>query len=171
MQRGVEIETVINATRERVYEAWTNPIELGTWWGDESAYHMSRCEADLTPKGNWAAHGIFHQNNTPFIISGEYLTIDRPFNLAFTWNEDWKPGITTMVDLTFMTDLNGTLLKVRHMSDPNPESIEEHQRAWESILAWLKKHLEPAPMAVIEPEMDMLVARFGNPPEESNGAA
>ena len=166
MQRSVEIERVINAPPERVFDAWTNPIELATWWGDEEAYHMTRCEMDLQPKGKWAAHGIFHANKSPFTISGEILTADRPFALAFTWNQSWTPGATTMVELTFMTDLNGTLLKVRHVGDQTSEAAENHRQGWELVLAWLKAHLEPVPAPTfVEPDVDALAARFGYKPE------
>jgi uncharacterized protein YndB with AHSA1/START domain len=166
MQRTVEVDMVINASPEKVFEAWTNPVELATWWGAEESYHMTKCDLDPTPGGQWAAHGVFHSNNAPFTISGEYLTIDRPFNLAFTWNQSWTPGVMTMVDFTFMTDLNGTLIKVRHLSDPNEEAADGHRKGWQEVLSWLKAHLEPKPAstAVVEQDFDLdaIAARFAS---------
>jgi uncharacterized protein YndB with AHSA1/START domain len=145
-QRSVDIELVVNATPERVFDAWTNPVELSTWWGDESSYRMTRCEVDLKRGGKWAAHGVFNANNKPFTISGEYLSVDRPFTLAFTWNQSWTPETTTMVEFIFMIDLNGTLVKVRHVGDPSSEAAEGHRVGWVQVFGWLKEHLEPAPV-------------------------
>ena len=145
-QRSVDIEIVINAPPARVFDAWTNPVELATWWGDESSYHMTRCEIDLRQGGKWAAHGVFHQNQKPFTISGEFLTVDKPFDLAFTWNESWSPGTTSMVEFIFMIDLNGTLCKIRHVGDATGEAAEGHRSGWLQVFNWLKAHLEPAPV-------------------------
>ena len=157
-QRSVDVEMVVNATTDRVFDAFTNPIELCTWWGDEEQYHMTRCDLDLRKSGKWEMHGVFHQNDKPFTISGEYINVDRPFNLAFTWIQSWTPGVKTMVDITFMTDLNGTLVKVRHLSDPTEEAADGHRKGWEMVLGWLKAHLEPAPVAsaVIDLDLDAI---------------
>src|SRR5690242_17254642 len=111
MQRTIEIEMIINAMPDRVFDAWTQPEELASWWGDQAYYHMNRCECDVRRGGAWAAHGVFHESGRQFTISGEYLSIDRPFTLAFTWRQSWTPDVMTMVEFVFMRDLNGTLCK------------------------------------------------------------
>ncbi len=35
MEEGVKIERVFNATREKVWEAWTDPEIIKKWWGPE----------------------------------------------------------------------------------------------------------------------------------------
>jgi uncharacterized protein YndB with AHSA1/START domain len=163
MQRTVDFELVIKAMPDRVFDAWTTASELETWWGDEEYYHMNRCDIDLRRGGAWSAQGVFHTNNKPFTISGEYLSIDRPFTLAFTWKQSWTPEIVTMVEFVFMRDLNGTLCRVRHVGDPNAEAAEGHRQGWEMVFGWLKKHLEPSTPVVDlpEPDLDALAAKFG----------
>jgi len=152
MQRSVLVETVINAAPERVFDAWANPGELTTWWGDDEHYRITRCDSDLRPGGKWSAQGVFHEDKSPLNVSGEYLTIDRPFDLAFTWRENGNPQMT-MVELIFMRDLNGTLMKVRHVGDPDEKSAEKHRDFWVQALSWLKaryEKIDPDPEPVFD---------------------
>lgn len=161
MQRTIQTELVINETPERVFQAWTDPVEFTQWWGSQETYHMVRGEMDLQRGGKWTAHGLMHPENKPFTISGSILSVDPPFNLAFTWIESWDPHTITMVELIFMKDLNGTLIRCRHVGDPTAEAAENHRQAWQSMFSWLKTHIEPTPVAMTdEPDLDAIMASF-----------
>ena len=153
MQRSVLAETIIKAAPDVVFDAWADPGELTRWWGDDEHYRVTRFESDLKPKGKWSAEGIFHSDGSPLNVEGEYLTVDRPFTLAFTWRESWAPYPMTMVELVFMRDLEGTLMKIRHVGDPDEKSAERHKDFWVQALSWLKaryEQIDPDPEPVFD---------------------
>lgn len=154
MQRSVLVETIINAAPDRVFDAWANPGEITTWWGNDENYRITRFDNDLKRGGKWSAQGIFHSDKSIFDLDGEYLTVDRPFTLAFTWRESWAPQPMTMVELILMRDLEGTLIKVRHVGDPDEKSAERHKDFWVQALGWLRaryEQIDPDP----EPEFNL----------------
>lgn len=158
MQRSVNVELIIHAPPERVFEAWTNPVELARWWGDDEFYRVIRCEMDLRPGGKWAAHGVFKANDKPFTISGEIMSVDAPFGLAFTWHQSWTPGVLTMIEFFFMRDLEGTLVKVRHVGDLTDDAADGHRKGWEQVFGWMKAYIEPPAQESAESDFEATYA-------------
>ncbi len=50
--REIVITHVINATRERVWEAWTDPIHVQQWWGP-NGFTTTVQEMNVRPGGAW----------------------------------------------------------------------------------------------------------------------
>lgn len=51
-KRELTIERVFNASRDRVWDAWTNPGELAQWWGPRG-WETTIKEFDFRPSGAW----------------------------------------------------------------------------------------------------------------------
>jgi uncharacterized protein YndB with AHSA1/START domain len=148
MHRSVIVETEISAPPEKVYEAWINPQEVIQWWGDDTYYRIAGGDVDARVGGKWNVHGIFHKDQVPFTICGEYLRLEPAKTLLFTWNQSWLEGASTGVEMLIMGLYpSGTLIKVRHMGDPTDELAEGHRAGWLMVLRWMKEYLEaPAPV-------------------------
>jgi uncharacterized protein YndB with AHSA1/START domain len=102
----IELSRVLNATPERVWEAWTRPEHVREWWGQKGST-MPICEIDLRPGGAWrfvehAADG----NEYPF--RGEYVEVSPPARLVHTFIFDVEPfnARPALVTVTF-EDLGG----------------------------------------------------------------
>jgi uncharacterized protein YndB with AHSA1/START domain len=85
----IEISRVLDATRERVWEAWTLPDHVREWWGQKDST-LAVCEIDLRAGGAWrfverAADG----NEYPF--KGEYREVAPPERLVHTFIFDVEP--------------------------------------------------------------------------------
>ena len=78
---------VVNASRELVYAAWTDPIHLKNWWGP-AGFTNTFHEFDLRPGGRWiyTMHGPEKGNYQNDV---EFLVIDRPSCIA--WKRHSKP--------------------------------------------------------------------------------
>lgn len=50
MKKEIKMVRILNASRERVWQAWTNPKELAQWWGP-SGVTIPRSEIDLRVGG------------------------------------------------------------------------------------------------------------------------
>jgi uncharacterized protein YndB with AHSA1/START domain len=78
---------IVNATRDIVFKAWTDPNHLKTWWGP-AGFTNTFHEFDLRPGGRWiyTMHGPEKGNYQNDV---EFLVIDPPSFIA--WKRHSKP--------------------------------------------------------------------------------
>jgi uncharacterized protein YndB with AHSA1/START domain len=119
---AVEVETRIAASPETVFDFFVDPDRMIQWMGRS---------ADLDPR---PGGGFRCDINSEAIASGEYVELDRPHKVVFTWGwegEDsvTKPGSST-VEVLLVADGNGTRLRLIHHDLPSPESAEKHGHGW-----------------------------------------
>ena len=78
---------IVNASREIVYSAWTDPNHLKNWWGP-AGFTNSFIEFDLRPGGKWRfiMHGP-DKGNYP--NECEFIKIDPP--ALISWKRFSKP--------------------------------------------------------------------------------
>jgi len=127
---SVERELEIAASLETVWELLTDPSEAIRWMGGSATF-------DLRPGGAYRVEVI--PGNS---ASGEFVEIDRPRRLVYTWG--WEegsasslpPGSTT-IEFDLSPKGSGTLLRFRHSGLPNREAAESHGRGWDHYLARL----------------------------------
>jgi len=69
--------------------------------------------------------------------SGEFVLIDRPRRLVYTWGWDdagaVPPGSTT-VEFELVPHDDGTLLRLRHHDLPGAGATASHRRGWDHYL-------------------------------------
>jgi uncharacterized protein YndB with AHSA1/START domain len=90
--RELVLTRIIDAPRERVFMAWTDPKQLAQWWGPHGMT-TPVCEMDLRPGGVFrtvlrSADGVEYPNQ------GVFLEIMEPERLVFTdaFEEGWRPS-------------------------------------------------------------------------------
>lgn len=126
---AVEVEVRIAASPETVFDFFTVPDRMVQWMGRS---------AELDPR----VGGLFRCDiNGASIARGEYVELDRPRRIVFTWGwegEDAvaKPGSSTIEVLFKPTD-GGTDLRLIHRDLPSAESAEKHRHGWEHYTARL----------------------------------
>lgn len=78
---------IVNASRDIVYSAWTDPNHLKNWWGP-AGFTNTFNEFDLRPGGKWSfiMHGPDKGN---YSNECEFIKIDKPGLIA--WNRFSKP--------------------------------------------------------------------------------
>jgi uncharacterized protein YndB with AHSA1/START domain len=127
---SVERELEIAASPETVWELLTDPGEAIRWMGRSASF-------DLRPGGAYRVEVI--PGN---IASGEFVEIDRPRRLVYTWA--WEegsasplpPGSTT-IEFDLFPSGDGTLVRFRHSDLPNREAAESHGHGWDHYFARL----------------------------------
>ena len=95
----IEMSRVLDAPRELVFEACTEPRHMMEWWGP-SRYSLPVCEMDTRPGGTYrfvqrADDGGEH----PF--SGEFLEVVRPERLVMTQVYEPFPDHPMLVSINF----------------------------------------------------------------------
>jgi len=124
-----------DAPRERVFDAWLDPSQIGKWIGPRNI----RAEAmELTPKvgGRYRIHMRRAEGGDGPIVSGVYREIVRPERLVFTWawetgHSQGMPGDETIVTLTFRERDGKTEMTLRQEGFPTKESRDSHNHGWD----------------------------------------
>ncbi|HEY9507238.1 MAG TPA: SRPBCC domain-containing protein [Gemmatimonadales bacterium] len=130
----------IPVPRERVFEAWLNSESLAQWMRPED---MTRSIVTLDPRVG-GGFRIVMEGPTHGAVEhqGEYLVIEPPSLLSFTWisrNTDHRP---TVVTIQFHERGAGTELVLTHRLLPSA-AVEGHRRGWTDIVRLLDEVLNP----------------------------
>jgi uncharacterized protein YndB with AHSA1/START domain len=137
---SLEIKRLINAPRDRVYAAWTDPAELRQWFGPESVQtHNLIAESRVGGRFRW---DLSNSEGEKMTVRGEYLELQPGKKIVFTWqwqdDETWENHFS-VVTVELDDAGGGTELRLRHQQLPNEESRDGHNRGWNSALDKLEK--------------------------------
>jgi len=123
--------------RARVFAAWLDPASLAEWMCPGAVTHTV---AEIDPRVGGRYRIVMQKPGGDIEHSGEYLAIDRPSRLSFTWmsvNTDRQP---TIVTIDFMEKDGGTELVLTHRRLP-PAMVGDHTKGWTDIVGKLERAL------------------------------
>lgn len=91
-EREFTMRRLIEAPREQVFRAWTDPDELGWFFNPAVVVAHERPEVDLRVGGQWRQRMALDEN-TQYFTGGVYREIVAPERLVFTWgaSDGWPP--------------------------------------------------------------------------------
>lgn len=81
--KELTITRLINAPRQKVWKAWTDPKLVAQWWGPRN-FSIPLCEIDLRPGGRIVIHMSGYGMLAP--MAGVFKEIKEPERLVFTSN-------------------------------------------------------------------------------------
>lgn len=130
---SLTITRTITGSPEEVFQAWTNPEVMSSWWGPEGMTG-AECNLDVRDGGHWRA--IMRGPNGEHTTSGEYVRVDPPKELVFTWawENDGVRGEETLVTVTFKPQGSNTALTLLHERFSKQETCDMHFEGWSSTL-------------------------------------
>jgi glutathione S-transferase len=137
---SLEIKRFINAPRDCVYAAWTDPAQLKEWFGPENVRTRNfTADARVGGKYRW---DLINEEGDDMTISGEYRELVPGKKIVFTWkwddDEAWK--YTSSVVTVELSDRDsGTELRLIHEKLPSEESRDRHNEGWNSVVDRLEK--------------------------------
>jgi len=133
-------QITIKAPAERIFAALTEPEQRTQWWGAEGRFQATHMESDLRPGGKWLMRGK-GMGGGPFHVGGEYVSIEPPRLLAFTWLASWDPsGRESLVRIDLEERDGVTTVRLTH-SRLSIEGARTH-KGWPDILEWLRAYVE-----------------------------
>jgi uncharacterized protein YndB with AHSA1/START domain len=144
-ERVLELERLIAAPPERVFELWTEPELLVKWWGPEG-YDVPEHALDVRPGGHWRTT-MRSPEGKRVTVSGVYRVIEKPRRLVFTWawdQDDGSRGHETEVTVTFAAAPGGTRLKLVQQTFQSQEVRDRHRHGWTSSFVCLAQAAESA---------------------------
>ena len=131
------------APPDLVFDEWTDAARLAEWMCPRPARCLN-VEAD--PRIGGTLRFDIEEAGATFRVSGNYLTLDRPHRVAFTWScSTWPdPTIQTIVTVTIEPDGAGaSIMTIEHELLP-PALAQQHARGWTAIATQLETRLRPA---------------------------
>jgi len=137
----VKAEIEIEATAARVFRALTDPTDLAAFWGSDDMYRTSDWKIDLRPGGSWSAVAR-GADGSRMTMDGEYLEVDPPRLLVFTWRPSWDDYAVTTVRYDLEPTATGTRLRVTHTGFADRDMAAAGTgEGWKRVLQWLAEHI------------------------------
>jgi uncharacterized protein YndB with AHSA1/START domain len=125
----VRVQRVLPATPEEVFDEWLDPEALKEWM----CPRPSRCVAvAVEPRVGGRVRLDVDTLGSLVLITGQFLDVDRPNLLRFTWSHSgWAdPTITSIVNVAFeAVGDDETLMSIEHSLLP-VEALEDHHHGW-----------------------------------------
>ena len=124
----VEVSVHIAAEPETVFPYFTDPGRYVQWMGRDATLHP-------VPGGSYR---VYMRDGVETV--GEFLEIDPPRRLVFTWGWTSDPAVppgTTRVVVTLQAEDGGTRVILRHHDLPDDGQREHHRKGWEVYLGRL----------------------------------
>ena len=135
----IEVRRVIRAPVERIFAAWTQPVQLRTWWGPRGV----RCvdaSVDLRVGG---AYRIVNElpDGSRITIFGEFTLVSPPRLLSYTWSTDLYDPSREQVTVRLEPQGASTKIVIIHERITYPSAREQHEHGWEGCLDGLREYL------------------------------
>ena len=130
----LELRRLLSAPRERVFSALTRPEDVARWWGPR-LFTTPEIELDLRVGGRYR-FTMQPPDGDRFHVSGEFLEIDPPSRLAYTfrWDEPTPDDRETVVTVTLDHVDDGMELTVRQGDFATEQRLELHRGGWTDSL-------------------------------------
>jgi uncharacterized protein YndB with AHSA1/START domain len=124
----LRVERVIQAPREDVFDAWTDPARLCAWWGPPGVPVRS-LDGELRPGGAYRI-AMAEPTGDERVLEWTFREIDPPRRLVYGWRWLSGSGDVSMVVVEF-DDLGGrTRVVVEHTGLPDERSRGIHEHGW-----------------------------------------
>jgi uncharacterized protein YndB with AHSA1/START domain len=134
----VRVTHRFDASAERVFDAWLDPKTAGRWLFATATGQMVRVEIDARIGGQFII--VERRNGEDVEHRGEYLDIDRPRRLVFTFGVPKYSSETTRVSVDIVPRDTGCELTLTH-EGVLPDYVERTSAGWTEILGRLAANL------------------------------
>lgn len=138
---AIVTEIHIEAPPARVFQALIDPAQVPQWWGQSEIYQCTEFQADLRVGGKWRAAGTAG-NDGRFEVFGEFVEVNPPLLLAYTWTASWTGDTRTAVRWELEPEGRGTRVRIIHSGFAGRPELAQSYRGWPRMLEWLRVYLE-----------------------------
>lgn len=142
-QNSLKIERNYPHSVETVFAAFSQAEALSAWLSPDPSISMRVDEFNFAPEGRYACT-FLPPNGSQLLLNGQFLTIDSPNFLSFTWEwlrPDPHAGVQSMVQIWFMGDGDGTKVRLEHTKLAASGMVDRHKGGWAASLERLNAYL------------------------------
>ncbi len=101
-ERELRVERIFEASRDRVWRAFTVPEEIAQWWGRGHKLDIEKHE--LVRGGHWRY--VEHAGRETHGFEGRFRVVEPPRRLEATFEWDGMPGHVVITDM-ILEELEG----------------------------------------------------------------
>jgi uncharacterized protein YndB with AHSA1/START domain len=133
---ALRIERTFNAPAQALFDAWTSAEALRRWWPAGSDWETPVAEVDVRVGGGLRLV-MRNPDGEEFGGCGEYVELDPPDRLVFTWTWDGHEGHegSQVVEVDFTESRDGTTtVVVTNRGIGDEEAKRSHREGWEASL-------------------------------------
>lgn len=126
----LNLEFTLEARPEEIFRLLTEPTELVTWWGPHG-FTIPAVDLNLTVGGRYRFR-MKPPDGEPFHLSGEFLEIDSPRRLAYTfhWEEPAPDDRESVVEISLWSAGDGTRVALSQGPFLSEERLDLHRNGW-----------------------------------------
>ncbi len=128
--RSIRMERELDAPRELVFRAWTDPAQFAVWFGGHNA-RLDDVVMDVRAGGAWSARMVL-EGGHEIRWGGEFVELDEPSRIVLTLTDapEEDPGEPLTVDLE---DLGGRtrMVVVQRGNELTEQQYAQAQAGWE----------------------------------------
>jgi uncharacterized protein YndB with AHSA1/START domain len=125
-QTALVVERVLPASPDEVFDAWTTPSRMAAWMSPVGA---AEAEVDLRVGGSFRVVMV----EARLEHTGEYLEIDRPSRLVFTWVSPFTGAEPSVVTVELHPHDEGTRVVLMHERLPE-DVVDGHRDGWGTMI-------------------------------------
>ena len=148
-EMSLTVSRVIHAPRERVFDAWVKPELRKHWWLNNRNEPLTACEIDARVGGRYHMEEYYDLPDDPaygpyylWKLDGEFLEIERPTRLVFTWNVNHKPPLVNhRVTVEFREVEGGTEVTITHVGPMDQKLRDGTDSGWSELLGHMERVL------------------------------
>lgn len=135
MSKKITVETLVNASPEKVWDSWTTPEHIQQWLFASDDWECPKASNDLKAGGRFSSTMAAKDGSASFDFAGSYTEVEENKRIAYTMDD----GRT--VNITFNPEDDG--VRVTETFEMENQNSEELQRSgWQAILDNFKKYTE-----------------------------
>jgi uncharacterized protein YndB with AHSA1/START domain len=129
----------LNATPQKVYEAWTRAESMKAWWGPQEGDVVLLLETDVRVGGRF--HIVFRAlDGEEHSVSGTYREVVPDERLVFSWAWRSTPERESLVTVALRPEGKGTMLTLTHEQFFDEKARDSHRTGWMGALDKLERH-------------------------------
>jgi uncharacterized protein YndB with AHSA1/START domain len=123
------MERTFNAPAQAVFDAWTSEEVMRRWWHAGHDWETPVAEVDLRVGGKVRVVMRNPHTGAEHGGGGQYLEVDPPNRLAFTWIWDDSPT-RQLIEIDFEENDGVTTVRFTHHDLWDEESIRSFEDGW-----------------------------------------
>jgi len=143
VQDMLELTRVLNAPREKVWQAWTDPEILARWWWP--VRFQTVYEVDLRVDGHYAFRTPDLPDMGILAVTGTYLEVRPPERLVYTWQWEGEGEPPTQVTIGFLARGDQTEVRITHQGFSGEGERANHLTGWQDCLTRLESLVAGSP--------------------------
>jgi uncharacterized protein YndB with AHSA1/START domain len=132
---------ILDAPRELVWQAWTDPEQLARWWGPRGlTTPVETVELDPRPGGAFRLTMVSEKDGTEFPTEMEFREVEEPERIVYGW--DAQRGLGAGEVTVILKDLGDKTEMITHYAGYGTDAIRKAAEAgWASQVDRLEELL------------------------------